>query len=101
MSRFFVGQRVVLVRGFDFVTRADNFGIMGRISAFANLPKGARTFSGTSPIDCDVEVVWDGDSPGARAQNTLQLEPILPEGHAPSVYSFEELMDKCRSGVVA
>lgn len=27
-----------------------------------------------------------------------ELEPILPEGAAPSIYSYQELMDKLREG---
>lgn len=35
------------------------------------------------------------------APNTAQLEPILPEGHKASEYTYTELMDRLRSGVVA
>lgn len=99
MTKFFVGQRVVLVRGLDLVSRAKNFGIQGRILRFADWPRGTVCANGNvTRIDCDTEVRWDGNG-GGNAQNTLQLEPILPEGSAPSEYSFSELMDSLRETV--
>lgn len=91
MSRFFVGQRVRLAR--PFYPR--NFGIVGRVLEFSNFPAGTRFLDGRIFTDCDCRVVWDGDDLPC-AQHTSQLEPILPEGHKPSEYSFEGLMDHLR-----
>ncbi|MCL6710495.1 hypothetical protein M8R20_46235 [Pseudomonas sp. R2.Fl] len=66
----------------------------GQIVALAFTPKGAFAADGrVIPFDCDCAVEWDGES-GSFAQNTAQLEPILPSGHRASTESFQELMDR-------
>ncbi|HIE0523782.1 TPA: hypothetical protein ACXJLS_000374 [Stenotrophomonas maltophilia] len=95
MSKFFVGQRVRVVRA----THAANNGITGRISRIQNYKVGDRLPSGQflgpgHNYDC-----WlildakrhDGQMAGCSA--FWQIEPILPEGSAPSEYTFQQLMD--------
>lgn len=92
MAKFFVGQRVVLVRGFDLITRAKHYGLTGHIVGFCNFPIGTPTFEGIAlPFVGDVTIQWDGWV-GRSTQNTNQIEPILPEGAQPSEFSFQELM---------
>lgn len=102
MARFFVGQRVRVVRAFH----PQNSGITGRIERIQRfspgdpLPNGE--FLSGEVCDCWVELDrarHDGRTSGASS--FWRLEPILPEGHTQSIYSFQELMDKCREGVAA
>lgn len=84
MSKFFVGQRVRIV-GAEYSTFL--IGKETRIVGFENNAwDGQSYYSGwlTSAINKDgaTFVAKDG-----------QLEPILPEGAAPSEYGFQELMD--------
>ena len=100
MSRFFVGQRVVLARSLDLSSRAILYGLQGRIVSFEFNPKGSPCSDGSElHIDCDCSVLWEGDCSDSY-QHTLQLEPIIDPGATPSEYSFTELMDRLRSGVV-
>lgn len=93
MARFFVGQRVVLVRGRDFVSRAKSHGSLGVVSGLGFWGRGEWGIDGRMEFDCNVTIKWD-DYPGREYfQNTAQLEPILPEGAQPSEFSFSELMD--------
>lgn len=97
MSRFFVGQRVVLARPMF----PENAGKTGRIRGFCEVE---MLFGGVA--DCEVD--WDdGDRDGFPGSDgfrhwtaTHQLEPILPSGHRSGDYSFTELMDRCRAGEV-
>lgn len=91
MATFFVGQRVRLVGSWEGFGQSP-VGQEGRIAKRGGV--GARTrknYDWTVMTDSLVRVQCDSH----------EIEPILPEGHAPSVYSFQELMDKCRSGVPA
>lgn len=91
-----MGQRVKLVRSIDLVSPARNYGLEGRVNSFDAVAKGTL-MRDMSPleIDCDITILWDGlDHPSS--QNTLQLEPILPEGSAPSEFTFQQLMDSLR-----
>lgn len=99
MGTFFVGQRVRIVHSDhspQVIGREAR--VIGSLEHVRNIYRGEE---------------WDGypiavDGIGSRNQHGNRfcfpsgyLEPILPEGHTPSVYSYEELMDKCREGVVA
>ena len=80
MSRFFVGQRVRLVRGFDGVSPCVQQA-EGHIHSFGVTQAGYVFLDGSiNPNDCDCYVDWDG-LPGPHSQHTNQLEPILPDGH--------------------
>jgi len=101
MSRFFVGQRVLLARGLDLVSVAKLYGLQGRIQRFEFIPAGTLCRDLTlAAIDCDCCVEWDGDA-YASIQHSGQLEPILPEGQHPSEYTFAELMESLGSEVAA
>lgn len=92
MSKFFIGQRVRIVGTQYFGTGPSPTGEEARITR-----RGVIGETTGFPYEWEVTTAH-----GRRVQcNGCELEPILPEGHTPSVYSFEELMDKCRSGVVA
>lgn len=84
MSRFFVGQRVRLVKSFS-----GNDGLEGRIRTLSVVPADAGWF------DCYVD--WaDGsrDGPSGYATSFWQIEPILPEGHQPSEFTtLTDLLD--------
>lgn len=97
MSKFFVGQRVKLVRAFDGVSpsaqKAEGFFYgYGITDAGFVFPDGF-----VNPSQCDCYVVWDG-LPGPHSQHTDQLEPILPEGHRAGDYSLSQLLDRCKQG---
>ena len=96
MAKFFVGQRVRLVRP----KNPSNYGLTGRITIIRAyvmgdiLPNG-KHFIGES-AECWLEFDQcrrdeTGDSVGASLFE--RLEPILPEGAQPSEFSFTELMD--------
>lgn len=95
MSKFFVGQRVRLVRA----TRPENVGLEGRINRFEFTPRGTICRTGKpATIDCDCVV--DYDTAGDCCDHTSRLEPIIPEGAAPSELSYTELMDRLKAGEV-
>lgn len=83
MSKFFVGQRVRLVRAANRV-EADYIGEEATIIEFGDWKKGtiirsAKTFRpGFLGSDCDVEIVLDCLGFGILV-HTSQLEPILDD----------------------
>lgn len=81
MSKFFVGQMVRLVKAYH----PENQGLEGRIVAMFD--ERESCIPGW-PINCVVDAGASGD-----ADHTDRLEPILPEGSAPSEYTFQQLMD--------
>ncbi len=86
MSRFFVGQRVKLVRACDGVSPSDRqaegaFYGYGITEAGFVFPDGF-----VNPNECDCYVSWDG-LPGPYSQHTNQLEAILPDGHRASYFA--------------
>lgn len=92
MSKFFVGQRVKLVRAFDCVSpstqHAEGFFYgYGITDAGFVFPDGF-----VNPSECDCYVMWDG-LPGPYSQHTEQLEPILPDGHRAGEDGKCELLD--------
>lgn len=94
MSKFFVGQRVRIVRA----THPINNGITGRIELVQRFEPGDILPSGAllqfHAVDCWVRLDsarHDGAMVGGSA--FWQLEPILPEGSAPSEFTFQQLMD--------
>lgn len=94
MSKFFVGQRVRIVRA----THPQNNGLTGVISHIGPweyldiLPSGRAL--GSDHADCYLKLDrprHDGNTGGANS--FWQIEPILPEGSAPSEFTFQQLMD--------
>lgn len=89
MAKFFVGMRVRLV-GSEWL-------------GFGPSPAGreARIIK-KSAIGVNSRRMFDwglmADDYGYVQANSHELEPILPEGAAPSIYSYQELMDKLREG---
>lgn len=103
MAKFFVGQRVRLVG----TTNANNFGAEGTVSYIGLWGYGDRLPCGymySVKEKSDLYVNWDsfidaGDDRYLRGPiQSYRVEPILPEGAAPSIYSYQELMDKLREG---
>jgi hypothetical protein len=86
MAKFFVGQRVRII-GTVNPTMVIHVGKSGQIIS------GSRAFDAHWCVD-DLKA-----TNGKRAVwAEHHLEPILPEGAAPSIYSYQELMDKLREG---
>lgn len=83
MRTVFIGQRVRLARP----VQPENLGAEGVIRKI--FP--AIATAGGHMVNCKVR--WDRAVIG-NASHTDQLEPILPEGAAPSEYTAEELFDK-------
>ena len=98
MSRFFVGQRVRLVRP----TNPINMGIEGRFERYADTPRGTRMSNGCTEIEGKCFVHYRGD-PAGSVEHTDRLEPILPEGHKPCEEQFKRDLDRLleRDGVSA
>jgi hypothetical protein len=90
MSRFFVGQRVRVVRS-DFYPQ-----FVGREAVITEGLHACIKRSTGMTYYCYTVDLDPGFGPTAD-----QLEPILPSGHRPSEYTFTELMDRCRAGEVA
>lgn len=92
MSRFFVGQRVRVARLITPYVAEDEatLGKEGVVNETACTDMFDRIAVGVT-INGDAEWCFLPE----------ELEPILPEGAAPSEFSYPELMDKLRSGVSA
>ncbi|MHC1670468.1 hypothetical protein ACODUO_15010 [Stenotrophomonas maltophilia] len=99
MSKFFVGQRVRIlwslgwpeISGYEgvIVSEARDSGIHGR-SQWKVAPKQWG----------ECVAPREGDAGGwIFAPGEDQLQPILPEGSAPSEYTFHQLMDSLREVV--
>lgn len=95
MAKFFVGQRVRLVRVCDPLDpEADDWGTVGEEGVVV----GAGRYFDDPEAGYDCVVAF----PSYRnycAWN-WQLEPILPTGAAPSEYSLAELLVQLESGRV-
>lgn len=91
MSKFFVGQRVRLVKSESGTVP---IGTQGEVVAIG--PRAAEIGMG----DCSV-VLFGVPCPYADSWvvSFYQLEPILPDGAQPGTLSYQELMDECREGV--
>lgn len=95
MSRFFVGQRVKVVR----VKHSENRAIVGLECRISEIDESADpTMYGLEsyPIGyrvCGYDFVVIGFS-------AFHLEPILPEGHQPATQSHEQLMADLRKGMI-
>lgn len=99
MAKFAVGMRVRLVKfqapsgGLPPIPVGD----CGVIIDFTTAESGDMTVRGdVLRMDCNCRVQFEFG--GFRASHTDNIEPILPEGAAPSIYSYQELMDKLREG---
>lgn len=79
MTKFFVGQRVRLVRP----VLPKN---QGREDTICNLFE--EKMIGGLPANCKLS-----NSPPLFYTHTSRLEPILPEGAQPSKFSFQELLE--------
>lgn len=93
MSRFFVGQRVRIIR----VERYQH--LLGAEARVTKLDVIAMRFDG-SLIDGYVLLdIQAPDMPGQFVATSPDfLEPILPDGHRAGDYSLSELLDRCRAG---
>lgn len=97
MSKFFVGQRVRVV----WVEDPTKSGFIGREGHISEIRKGLPG-AGWDPIGldfCPIVHEIQGDSWCVVGFGPDQLEPILPEGSAPSVYTFQQLMDELQEAV--
>ena len=92
MAKFFVGQRVKLVRpDSGSLKRGIKEGDVGVILNRDPVVDWRVGFGVKNPHTGDNSFPMFSD----------ELEPVLPEGHRASDYSFTELMDRCRQGEVA
>lgn len=86
MSRFFVGQRVRIVR---VIEAQEALGREGRIIGRIHWHEcWAVSVDGIGPYYDGARYGFDDD----------QLEPILPSGHRAGDYSLSDLLDRCRAG---
>lgn len=99
MASFFVGQRVRIKwsKGFPELK-----GEPGRVVRLGNFP----TTQGNIADLVVAPDAWGSEwCPYEKATRftpfSYQVEPIIPEGYQPCGESYEELMDRLRSGVVA
>lgn len=99
MATFFVGQRVRKVLSPSYARKGVPVGSEGVVVEVKLTKAGTKLKGGSRLVeDNDLVVAYSGVE---YLEVSSYVEPILPEGHTPSVYSFEELMDKCREGVAA
>lgn len=103
MVKFFVGMRVRLVKAKD----TTNIGCEGRITHIGEWLRGDIMPIGVlwqGDGGMNLIIIWDRilNYGNQRAQHgpcrSECVEPILPEGAAPSIYSYQELMDKLGEG---
>ena len=99
MAKFFVGQ-MVRITWVKHQKNAHLIGTQGRISEIReNFLHGECGYGlDAAPITCTYE---ESGFSAVIAWRSSQLEPISPEGQEPAQFSFHELMDRLRSGVVA
>lgn len=101
MSRFFVGQRVRIVR----CGNPENNHLVGKEATVVGKREVTAYQLGYPLVGIEVRIDGLGEIrpyDGRRhAFRTSHLEPILPEGHKASEYSLSELLDRCREGVSA
>lgn len=95
MSKFFVGQRVRILYSNNWPELA---GGEGRIVRFL-APTAVDDSHGEVEVSPDAWGSSSAPHPGLNGDggwffpNASQLEPILPEGSAPSDFTFQQLMD--------
>ncbi|WP_440984935.1 hypothetical protein ACQHIH_16115 [Xanthomonas sontii] len=97
MAKFFVGQRVRVV----YVKRTENSHLVGQeghVNEVLQCPWGIGYGLDVRPI---THAIVDGGVLATYAFDADQLAPVLPEGQQPCGESYEQLMDRLRSGVVA
>lgn len=88
MAKFFIGQRVRIVscNEYDY---ADAMSLVGQEAIVNNLDvENERLVFGNIGVTVNGEEGW--------CFLPQELEPILPEGFAPSEFSFHELMDNLK-----
>lgn len=92
MSRFFVGQRVRIVRPWDDMNLKDRLnwiklcGSEGRVSEVGCLNQF---------LSVGVGVIVNNEE---WCLPEYGLEPILPDGHRAGDYSLSQLLDRCKQG---
>lgn len=90
MTRWFVGQRVKLVRGRDLISPAVHYGLVGTIFGFEEASIGDISIDGSAlTMDTDCLVEWDGEGWPSH-QHTGQLEPVK---QIPCEAEFKESLD--------
>ncbi|XQA74629.1 hypothetical protein ACM9XA_03570 [Xanthomonas sacchari] len=97
MAKFFVGQRVRVVKIYQ-PHNSHFLGQEGHVAEVLNTPSGKRYGLDFRPISHSIE---DGGVLVTSGFGGEQLASIDPEGHQPCGESYEQLMDRLRSGVVA
>lgn len=93
MTKFFVGQMVRIVRC------SFHHHYLGREARITAIGESAIDRSNGRLIHGTIQLDFVVDGYGRACATADQLEPILPEGSAPSEYSFSELMDSLRETV--
>jgi len=88
MARFYVGQRVKLVRPLH----PRNMNETGTVADFQCFAKGTLGRRRIAPIDCNIGIRWDGDGV-IYSQHTEQLEPLTPP-HQPADADFTERLNE-------
>lgn len=89
MAKFFVGQRVRIVRTLHPLLKPGLEAAILEIGDF----KGAYPEGRILPGECKLEIFGFKAPSGYWVASFNQLEPILPEGSAPSEFTFQQLMD--------
>ena len=93
MAKFFVGQRVRIIRVHRFPHLLGAEARVTEIGVLAMMKDGAL-IEGCVKLDIP--------APGFPGQFVAPppdwIEPILPEGHRAGDYSLSELLDRCRAG---
>ncbi|MCU1053275.1 hypothetical protein JAK47_01780 [Stenotrophomonas maltophilia] len=89
MSKFFVGQRVRVVKPLNPRLTPGLEATIIAIGQFDGKYPGGEIRPGECKLD-----IWRIKAPSGDWVATFdQLEPILPEGSAPSEFTFQQLMD--------
>lgn len=94
MAKFFVGQRVRVIRA----TYYPQF--IGAESVVREIDGYVRSRNSDKPVRGLVTLNIRSPDPkyAFLAYPPEDIEPIIPEGAAPSIYSYQKLMDKLREG---
>lgn len=99
MSKFFVGQRVRILYSDGWPELAGSEGVIS--SVCPNRGINGRSQWRVAPMQWGSHEAPYPSPLGARnfAPNEDQLEPILPEGSAPSEFTFQQLMDNLQEAM--
>jgi hypothetical protein len=102
MSKFFPGCPVRILYSYGW---PELKGSTGRIVDAGDITHGPWAGNPGWRVAPDIWGTYHAPRPGTHGASNFcptesQLEPVIPQGAAPSELTFTELMDRCKAGEV-